>query len=38
MAGLRGEMANLEARLIKWKVGTIIAVVGLTIAIVKLPG
>lgn len=35
---MRGEMARLEARLIKWNVGTIIAVAGLTLAIVKLVG
>ena len=34
----REDLAQLEARLIKWNVGTIIAVAGLTLAIVKLIG
>ena len=34
----REDLANLETRLIKWNVGTIIAVAGLTLAIVKVVG
>ncbi len=30
------ELAKMETRIIKWNVGTIIAVVGITVAIVKL--
>lgn len=37
-AELLAEMGKLESRLIRWNVGTIIAVAGLTIAISKLLG
>lgn len=33
---LETQMAKMETRIIKWNVGTIIAVVGITVAIVKL--
>ncbi len=35
---IRIDMANMETRIIKWNMGTIIAAVGITIAIVKLIG
>ena len=38
MAKIREDMALMETRIIKWNVGTIIAVAGLTLAIVKLVG
>lgn len=33
---VRQELANAETRIIKWNVGTLIAVVGITVAIIKL--
>ena len=36
--GIREDMARMEGRLIKWNVGTIMAVSGLTVALVKLVG
>jgi hypothetical protein len=38
MSKIRVEMANMKAELIKWNVGTIIAVAGVVTAIVKLIG
>jgi len=38
IANIRIDMANMETRIIKWNVGTIIAAVGITVAIVKLIG
>ena len=35
---LETQLAKMETRIIKWNVGTIIAVVGITVAIVKLIG
>ena len=37
-AELRTEMANLETRLVRWMVGTVIATATLTVAIVRLLG
>ncbi|ODS34400.1 MAG: hypothetical protein SCARUB_00410 [Candidatus Scalindua rubra] len=36
IANIRIDMANMETRIIKWNVGTIIAAVGITVAVVKL--
>ena len=38
IAELRTEMANLETRLVRWMVGTVIATATLTVAIVRLLG
>ena len=38
ISNIRIDMANMETRIIKWNVGTIIAAVGITVAIVKLIG
>ena len=38
IGGLRAEMLTMKAEIIKWNVGTILAAVGLTVAIVKLIG
>ncbi len=37
-SSIRGEMASMKVELIKWNVGTIIAVAGVIAAIVKLMG
>ena len=37
-AELRTEMANLETRLVRWMIGTVIATATLTVAIVRLLG
>jgi len=36
ISNIRIDMANMETRIIKWNVGTIITAIGLTVAIVKL--
>ena len=38
IAGVRTEIANLETRLIRWTVGTVLATVGLTFAILRFLG
>ena len=38
IAELRTEMANLETRLVRWMIGTVIATATLTVAIVRLLG
>ena len=38
LAALRADIAALEARLIKWMVGTAIATAGVTLAILRLAG
>ncbi len=35
---LRSELSSLETRLIKWMVGTVIAAVGATVALLRLIG
>ena len=38
IAEMRTEMANLETRLVRWMIGTVIATATLTVAIVRLLG
>ena len=38
LAGVRTEIANLETRLIRWMVGTVLATGGLTFAILRFLG
>ena len=38
LAALRTEIAAVEARLIQWMVGTVIATAGITLAILRLVG
>ena len=38
IAGVRTEIANLETRLIRWMVGTVLATGGLTFAILRFLG
>ena len=38
LAELRTETANLETRLIRWLVGTVVATATLTVGILRLPG
>ena len=38
MAEMRTEMANLETRLVRWMIGSVIATATLTVAIVRLLG
>jgi hypothetical protein len=38
IAGVRTEIANLETRLIRWMVGTVIATATLTVGILRLIG
>lgn len=38
IAGVRTEVANLETRLVRWMVGTVIATAGVTVGILRLFG
>ena len=38
LAEVRAEIANLETRLVRWMVGTVIATAALTVGILRFPG